>query len=56
MPSHWYLVMWPEGDEDLDLFMQRLSLTHVTRWQKHRNIGAEEHSYQRHFKWFPIGR
>ena len=30
--------MWAEGDEDLGLFMQRLSVTHVTRWQKHRNV------------------
>ena len=36
--SHWHFVMWPEGDEDLGLFMQRLSVTHVTRWQKHRNV------------------
>ena len=25
--------MWPEGDDDLGVFMQRLSVTHVTRWQ-----------------------
>ena len=31
--SHWHFVMCPEGDEDLGLFMQRLSITHFTRWQ-----------------------
>jgi len=38
MPNHWHFVMRPEGDEDLGLFMQRLSVTHITRWQKHRNV------------------
>ena len=56
MPNHWHFVMWPEGDEDLGLFMQRLSVTHVTRWQKHRNVVGEGHLYQARFKSFPIGR
>ena len=56
MPNHWHFVMWPEGDEDLGLFMQRLSVTHVTRWKKHRNVVGEGHLYQARFKSFPIGR
>ena len=54
MPNHWHFVMWPEGDEDLGLFMQRLSVTHVTRWQKHRNVVGEGHLYQARFKSFPV--
>ena len=54
MPNHWHFVMWPEGDDDLGLFMQRLSVTHVTRWQKHRNVVGEGHLYQARFKSFPV--
>ena len=56
MPNHWHFVMWPEGDEDLGLFMQWLSVTHVKRWQKPRNVVGEGHLYQARFKSFPIGR
>ena len=54
MPNHWHFVMWPEGDEDLGVFMQRLSVTHVTRWQKHRRVVGEGHLYQSRFKSFPV--
>ncbi len=54
MPNHWHFVMWPEGDEDLGLFMQRLSVTHVTRWQKYRNVVGVGHLYQARFKSFPV--
>jgi hypothetical protein len=56
MPNHWHFVMSPEGDEDLGLFMQWLSVTHVKRWQKPRNVVGEGHLYQARFKSFPIGR
>lgn len=46
--------MWPEADNDLGLFMQRLSVTHVTRWQKHRQVVGEGHLYQARFKSFPV--
>ena len=54
MPNHWHFVMWPEGDEDLGRFMQRLTVTHVTRWQKHRRVVGEGHVYQARFKSFPV--
>jgi putative transposase len=54
MPNHWHFVMWPEGDDDLRLFMQRLSVTHVTRWQTHRQVVGEGHLYQARFKSFPV--
>jgi YD repeat-containing protein len=34
MPNHWHLVLWPENDGDLPAFMQRLTVRHVTRWQR----------------------
>jgi len=38
MPNHWHFVLWPENDGDLGWFMQRLTVTHVTRWQKNYNM------------------
>jgi len=54
MPNHWHFVVWPEHDGDLAAFMQRLSVTHVTRWQKHRRRVGEGHVYQGRFKSFPV--
>lgn len=54
MPNHWHFVVWPEHDGDLAQFMQRLSVTHVTRWQKNRRRVGEGHVYQGRFKSFPV--
>lgn len=54
MPNHWHFVLWPEQDGDLAAFMQRLTVTHVTRWQKHRGVVGEGHVYQGRFKSFPV--
>ncbi|MEI8382988.1 MAG: transposase [Planctomycetota bacterium] len=54
MPNHWHFVLWPEGDGDLAAFMQRLTVTHVTRWQKNRRRVGEGHVYQGRFKSFPV--
>jgi putative transposase len=54
MPNHWHFVMWPENDGDLGRFMQRLTVTHVTRWQKHYNVVGHGHVYQGRFKSFPV--
>ncbi len=54
MPNHWHFVLWPENDGDLGRFMQRLTITHVTRWQKNYNMVGFGHVYQGRFKSFPI--
>ena len=54
MPNHWHLVLWPKRDGDLAAFMQRLTVTHVTRWQRHRKQVGYGHVYQGRFKSFPI--
>ena len=54
MPNHWHLVLWPEKDGELAAFMQRLTITHVTRWQKHRRKVGEGHLYQGRYKSFPV--
>ena len=54
MPNHWHFVLWPENDGDLGAFMQRLTVTHVTRWQKHYNMVGYGHVYQSRYKSFPV--
>jgi putative transposase len=36
MPNHWHLLVWPQRDGELAAFMQRLTITHVRRWQQYR--------------------
>src|SRR5262245_40140200 len=54
MPNHWHLVLWPESDGDLGAFMQRLTVTHVTRWQRHKRRVGMGHVYQGRYKSFPV--
>jgi putative transposase len=54
MPNHWHLLLWPEGDSDLADFMQRLTITHVRRWQQHRGYAGLGHVYQGRYKSFPV--
>ena len=54
MPNHWHFVLWPEHDGDLASFMQRLTITHVTRWQEHKHLVGTGHVYQGRYKSFPV--
>ena len=54
MPNHWHLLLWPEGDGELAAFMQRLTITHVRRWQEHRGYAGLGHVYQGRYKSFPV--
>jgi putative transposase len=54
MPNHWHLVVWPRADGQLGRFMQRLTITHVRRWQEHRHRVGEGHVYQGRYKSFPV--
>ena len=54
MRNHWHFVVWPENDGELARFMQCLTVTHVTRWQKHYNMIGYGHVYQGRFKSFPV--
>ena len=40
MPNHWHLLVWPERDGELAAFMQRLTVTHVRRWQQNRGYSG----------------
>jgi putative transposase len=54
MPTHWHMVLWPEQDDDLPMFMKRLTVTHAVRWQKHRKLVGTGHVYQNRYKSFPV--
>src|SRR3989304_4854659 len=54
MPNHWHFVLWPAQDGDLGRFMQRLTTTHVRRWDLHRQTVGSGHLYQGTYKAFPI--
>ncbi len=54
MPNHWHLVLWPENNGDMGRFMQRLSITHVRRWQEYRKCAGTGHVYQGRYKSFPV--
>ena len=54
MPNHWHLALWPRGEGELAAFMQRLSVTHASRWLAHRGLTGSGHVYQGRFKSFPV--
>jgi putative transposase len=54
MPNHWHLLLWPEGDNDLSNFMQRLTNARAQRWQHYRNRVGHGHVYQGRFKSFLV--
>jgi putative transposase len=54
MPNHWHLLLWPERDGELATFMQRLSITHVRRWQEQRHDVGLGHVDQGRYKSFPV--
>jgi len=54
IPNHWHFVLWPRVDGDLAAFMQRLTMTHATRWQRHRKQVGYGHVSQGRFKSFPV--
>jgi putative transposase len=54
MPNHWHFVVWPTEQGQLGRFFQRLTVTHATRWQRHRRRVGYGHVYQGRFKSFPV--
>lgn len=54
MPNHWHFVVWPEHDDQLGVFFQRLTVTHVTRWARVKERVGLGHVYQGRFKSFPV--
>src|SRR5579872_1176212 len=50
MPNHWHLVLWPDEDAQMSLFMKRLTGTHALRWNTERQIAGAGAVYQGRFK------
>ena len=55
MPNHWHFLLWPEDDGDLAGFMQRLTITHVRRWQENRPMSGLGMSTKGVISRFPWG-
>lgn len=54
MPNHFHLVLYPNLDNDLQKFMQWLTLTHTQRWHTQNNTIGTGHLYQGRYKSFLI--
>lgn len=54
MPNHWHLILWPQADCDLSVFMHRLTMTHTMRWHHARQTAGTGPLYQGRFKSFPV--
>jgi putative transposase len=54
MPNHWHMVLWPERDGDVTLFVHHLASLHSLRWKRrHEEVGLGP-LYQGRFKAFPV--
>jgi putative transposase len=54
MPTHWHLVLWPQGDDDLSEYLRWLTVTHTQRWHQSHGTAGTGPLYQGRFKSFPV--
>ena len=54
MPNHWHLVLYPQHDGDLSLFMGWITNTHTKRWHTLHNTIGTGHLYQGRYKSFLV--
>jgi putative transposase len=54
MPNHFHLVLYPKQDNDLQKFMQWVTLTHTQRWHIQNKTIGSGHLYQGRYKSFLI--
>ncbi len=54
MSNHWHLLLWPQKDGDLSIFMQWITMTHSQRWHVAHGTVGMGHLYQGRFKSFPV--
>lgn len=52
MPNHWHLVLYPQNDGELSIFMKWLGNTHTKRWHAMKKTTGEGHLYQGRYKSF----
>jgi putative transposase len=49
MPNHWHLLLWPETDDAVQLFVGLLSMTHAKRFQSWRGTVGSGPVYPRRY-------
>ena len=54
MPNHFHLVVYPKKDNDVQKFMQWVTLTHTQRWHSQNKTAGTGHLYQGRYKSFLI--
>ena len=54
MPNHWHLVLHPENDGDLAVFMHKLSNAHTRKVHALTNTNGSGHLYQGRYKSFLV--
>lgn len=54
MRNHWHLILWPEYDLQLSLFMHWMTTTHTQRWHVKRGSTGTGPLYQGRYKAIPI--
>ncbi|MFA6515082.1 MAG: transposase [Candidatus Paceibacterota bacterium] len=52
MPNHWHMVLYPENEGDLSMFMGWLTNTHTRRWHTKKGTVGQGHLYQGRYKSF----
>jgi putative transposase len=50
MPNHWHLVLWPDRDQDLALFMKLLTGIHAQEWRRLKGTTGRGAVYQGRYK------
>ena len=54
MPNHWHLILWPEYDLQLSLFMHWMTTTHTQRWHVAGRSTGTGPLYQGRYKAIPV--
>lgn len=54
MPNHWHLVLYPQHDDELSLFMGWITNTHTKRWHAAHGTTGTGHLYQGRYKSFIV--
>ena len=54
MPTHWHMILWPRGDDDLSEYLRWVSVTHTQRWHAAHGTSGTGPLYQGRFKSFPV--
>ena len=54
MGNRWHLLLWPENDSDLAVFMKWVTVTHTMRYHAAHGTTGMGHVYQGRYKSFPV--